>query len=330
MHKESSDIPESGRKLNPEEQRAIQLASKGRVQEAVALLRKAATTRRQQGDLATAAWDWFMIGGLLRPDKQQWKAAGDAYGHAGTIFQRVGEPKGLMLALLRYAQVMAQGGNYEEVVEPARMAMDMAQEQGDKDLFLEAMLVVWAGLHATNDPGIADFLREAGRAPLVTQDQAVKDRVDLFTKDLDELDGGFEARLLASRDMGTLAHYYNRKGSAVLRQGRVDEAIEYMTLGKHAAVESQDITAYFINVLGLVMAYEMKDDKMGAMQALLLGASSLRAAMGKALDEYFYMIFNGLRAIWGEAELDRIMSKITGILDLKTGQEDKKDNEQGD
>ena len=325
MKKGTNETPQGDVKLNAEEQRAIQLASKGMVQQAVVLLRRAASKRRKQGNLTAAGWDWFMIGGFLRPDKQQWKAAGDAYGHAGTIFHKVGERKGLMLSLLRYAQVMAQGGNYDEVVEPASMAMDMAQEAGDRDTYLEAMLVVWSGMHATSDPGLADFLRDASNAPIITQDQAVKDRVDLFTKDLNELDDGFETRLLAARDMGTLAHYYNRKGSAVLRQGHVDEAIEYLTLGKHAAVQSQDIMAYFLNVLGLVMAYEMKDDKMGAMQALLLGATSLRNVLGDVLDEYFYMVFNGLRAIWGDEELDRVMSRITEALDLKTGRKEKDD-----
>jgi len=309
--------------LNANERRAAQLVSENKVKEAVSILQREAANRRKQGNIAAAAWDWFMIGGILRPDNTQSKAAAKAYERAGTLFQRIGERKGLMLSLLRYAQVMARAGVNDEVVEPAKMAMDMAMEDGDRDTFVEAMLVVWSGMHATNDPGITDFIRDAGESPIIKENQALKDQIDLVTKGVQGVDKDFETRLIAANDMGTLAHYYNRMGSQELSKGHLDAAIEYMTLGKHAASQSQDVLAYFLNVTGLVTAYEFKDDKMGAMQALLLGASSLRAVLGRQMDEYFYMIFNGLRAIWGEEELDRVMTKITGLLDLEVSKKNK-------
>jgi len=55
----------------------------------------------------------------------------------------------------------------------------------------------------------------------------------------------------------------------------------------------------------------------------LPGASSLRTVLGKKIDEYFYMVFNGLRAVWGEEELDRVMTEITGLLDLEVSKKHK-------
>lgn len=302
------------------ERRAMDLVSRGRVAEAVNLLKKEAARRRKQGEASAAAWDWFTIGGLLRPDHRRWKDAAKAYERAGLLFHKTNERKGLMLSLLRYAQVMASAGEFDEVVEPARMAMDMAQEDGDREHFIEAMLVVWSGMHALGDEGTADFIELVGKSEIIQENQSIKDQIDLMAKGVEGVDPEFENRLIAANDMATLAHYYNRKGMKSLGEGRHEEAIEYMTNGKYAASKAHDVAAYFLNVMGLIMAYEFKGDKSGAMQALLLGAASIRAVLGDVLDEYFYLIFDGLRAVWGEKDLSRIMSEITRLMDMKTGQ----------
>ena len=308
-------------KLSESERKAMDLLAQNRVGQAVAILKREANRRNRQGDEVGAGWDWFTVGGILRPDASKWKEAGKAYERAGQLFHKTGEKRGLMLALLRYAQVMARAGKTDEWVEPARMAMDMARDLDDSEVFTEAMLTAWSGMHALGQD-VSDFLDDVMRSGMV--DRRIRDQLELVEKGAEGVDKDFEARLLASGDMATLGYFYNRKGMAEFQAGHPDRAIEYLALGRKASADARDVMGYFLNVMGAIMAYQAKDDKSGAVQMLLLGAASLRHVLGQGLDEYFYLIFDGLRSIWGVQEMDRVMGEVTGVLGLEVAKQQDK------
>lgn len=298
-------------KPNEKEKQALELVDQGQITEAIESMQVAARDREAAAETEAAAWDWFTVGGLYRFAGDRGHEPIDAYTRAFELFKTAGIEHGLLIAGLRLAQAFAQQELPEQAEDYAGQVLDLAESLGDRDAFLQALTILWWAGRQRGRPGAMDALmQKALDSKALRGDIKIKRDIKYLFKGAKGMGKGFEEGLLAANDLGTLAYYYHELGSDALSGAQYPQAIEYYMQGKHYAAEAGDVLAYFLNVTGLIIAYEFAGDRQGAMQSLLIGAASLREVFGEALDEYFFLIFEAFKVSWGEEEFKAIVDKF--------------------